>query len=79
MKNIPFKSCKSLLITILISYINIEKNGKKLYLLKQKAKTISAKKKRKVVPLLGSIQDYLKAEKNVTVIPQNGESQASVE
>ena len=49
--------------------INIEKNGKTLYLLKQSAKTSKAKKQRKVIPILGSISDYKKTTQNITIIP----------
>ena len=39
LKNLPFKSCKYALIFGLMLCIFIEKNGKTLHLLKQKAKS----------------------------------------
>ena len=49
-----------------------------MYLLKQKAKAIQPKKKRKVVPLLGSIQDYHLAQQNANLNSQNQEEEESV-
>ena len=40
------------------NFFPTEKPGKTIYLLKAKSKPHMAGKKRKVVPLLGSIQDY---------------------
>ena len=48
-----------------------EKNGKTLHLLKQSAKTIASSKKRKTVPLLGSIKDYHMASQNATGMSQH--------
>ena len=70
LKELPYKSRKLLILSFLIVSICIEKNGKTLYLLKQSSKIISSKKKRKVVPLLGTIKDYHAARQNATVIPQ---------
>ena len=52
---LPYKSCKHSIQLLLIHIHNIEKNGKTLYLLKQKSKATKPKKKRKIIPLLGSI------------------------
>ena len=40
----------------------IEKNGKTLHLLKASAKKINPSKKRKIIPLLGSIKDFHAAD-----------------
>ena len=48
-----------------------EKNRKTLHLLKQSAKTIASSKKRKTVPLLGSIKDYHMASQNATGMSQH--------
>ena len=48
-----------------------------LHLLKQSAKVRAGAKKRKVIPLLGSIQDFHKASQNITIIPPNEEMQPS--
>ena len=59
LKQLPFKSCKYILPASLIYVIYAaEKNGKTLYLLKQSAKVHEGTKKRKVVPLLGTIKEY---------------------
>ena len=68
LKALPFKSCKFQIVYASILLCFIEKNGKTLYLLKQSSKVISAKKQRKVVPLLGTIKEYHSARKNATVV-----------
>ena len=40
--------------------LSIEKKGKTLHLLKASSKKISPKKKRKIYPILGTIQKYKK-------------------
>ena len=68
LKHLPFKSCKIFTVLNYIFFSIIEKNGKTLHLLKQSAKTSKAKKQRKIIPLLGSIQDYHKTSKNISVM-----------
>ena len=41
-------------------HINIEKKGKTLHLLKASSKKINPHKKRKIIPLLGSIKEFHK-------------------
>jgi len=57
----PFISCKYYIICIHIFLFNIEKRGKTLHLLKASSKKISPKKRRKIIPLLGTIKDFHKA------------------
>ena len=45
-------------IVLILSIFYIEKNGKTIHLLKQNAKSYQGSKKRKKVPLLGSIGQY---------------------
>jgi hypothetical protein len=42
-------------------YLNIEKKGKTLHLLKASSKKINPHKKRKVIPLLGRIGEFHKS------------------
>lgn len=44
LKELPYKSCKFIYLSIIMIIYYIEKNGKTLYLLKQSSKVISAKK-----------------------------------
>ena len=48
----------------------LEKKGKTLHLLKASSKKINPNKKRKVVPLLGTIQDFFKASKSKPQVSQ---------
>ena len=57
----PFISSKLILILKLTQLLCIEKNGKTLNLLKASSKKINPKKKRKVVPIFGSIKMYHEA------------------
>ena len=65
-----FKKCHSFLVSyyfktsLLNIYHNIEKKGKTLHLLKAKSKRINPNKRRKVIPLLGSIKDFHNAMQN---------------
>ena len=56
LQSMPFISCKSTFCHALTLLFTIEKSGKTLHLLKASAKKISPNKKRKVIPLLGTIK-----------------------
>ena len=58
LKNMPFKSSKFILPNFDHSILSVGKNGKFIHLLKKKSKTKISRKKRKVVPILGSIKEY---------------------
>ena len=55
LQSMPFKSSRLFFALQFIKYILIGKNGKTLYLLEQTAKASTKRKKRAVVPLLGTI------------------------
>jgi len=55
---LPFKSSKYCHHISTLSLSFIESNGKTLHLLKNSSKKIEKNKKRKVIPLLGTIQDW---------------------
>ena len=78
LQNLPFKSCKYIVQSLIYVFIISEKNGKTLHLLKQSAKTITSSKKRKIVPLLGSIKDFHAASQNANAMSQNNMNQPSV-
>jgi hypothetical protein len=46
--------------------INIEKKGKTLHLLKASSKRINPNKKRKIIPLLGSIKEFHKVNEELS-------------
>jgi len=54
----PFVSSKSFYLFPLNYLSTIEKNGKTLNLLKASAKKINPSKKRKIIPLMGTIKQY---------------------
>ena len=54
----PFLSRKFLLLKPNVVFLHIEKKGKTLHLLKASAKMINPNKKRKVIPLMGTIKQY---------------------
>ena len=58
LKNLPFKSSKYCQYKSTLSLSFIESNGKTLHLLKNSSKKIEKNKKRKVIPLLGTIKDW---------------------
>ena len=58
LQKMPFTSCKCFYYFISNLVLNIEKKGKTLHLLKATSKKIPERKKRKIVPLLGTIKDY---------------------
>ena len=58
LKNLPFKSSKYCQYKSTSSLSFIETNGRTLHLLKASSKKIEKNKKRKVIPLLGTIQDW---------------------
>ena len=57
----PFKSSKYYSTILFTRFIIIGKNGKTLHLLKQTAKKTQKRKKRTVIPLLGSLSKYNEA------------------
>ena len=73
----PFKSRKYNFTEFLTLTFITGKNGKTLHLLKQSAKSFTSRKKRKVIKILGSIQDYHNANKagqnEADVKPKDGD------
>ena len=61
LSRMPFLSCKYILNKAIICISYIEKRGKTLHLLKASSKKINAHKKRKKIPILGSIKEYMDA------------------
>lgn len=62
----PFKSSKYIFTILFTIYFIIGKNGKTLHLLKQTAKKSGKRKKREVVPLLGTLQAYHAAKEQAS-------------
>ena len=62
LNKMPFKSCKCDHFFIPNFIHAVAKRGKTLHLLKANAKKISSQKQRKVIPLLGSIQEFQKMQ-----------------
>ena len=58
LNNLPFKSSKFPCLLWFTECWHIEKKGKTLHLLKQSSKKIRHGKKKKVIPILGTIQAY---------------------
>ena len=58
LQSLPFKSSRYSILFFMTWIFGIVKPGKTLYLLKQKSKVRATGKKRKVIPLMGTIQDY---------------------
>jgi hypothetical protein len=56
----PFLSCKYFSLSFPNPHLTTEKQGKTLHLLKASSKKINPHKKRKIIPLLGSIKDFHK-------------------
>ena len=54
----PFLSCKFSLLKPNVVFYHIEKKGKTLHLLKASAKMINPNKRRKLIPLMGTIKQY---------------------
>ena len=57
-------------------YISIAKRGKTLHLLKASSKKIKSQKRRKVIPLLGSIKDYQVLQQSQSQSQQQEASQS---
>lgn len=58
LQKMPFVSSKWFDVVWLTEFWIIGKNGKTLHLLKASAKKINPNKRRKVIPLLGSISEF---------------------
>ena len=58
LQKMPFVSSRYYDILQLIELLIIGKNGKTLNLLKASAKKINPNKRRKIIPLMGSIKDF---------------------
>ena len=58
LQSMPFLSCKFLIVLLIDNLLIIEKKGKTLHLLKASSKKINPNRRRKIIPLLGSIKDF---------------------
>ena len=58
LQDMPFKSSKYLVLHQITNIIIIGKNGKTWALLKASTKTHISRKKRKVIPIFGSLRQY---------------------
>ena len=74
LSRMPFVSRKFCFNLWLTLFLYIEKRGKTLHLLKAKSKKINPNKRRKKIPLLGSIKDYHNAAQNLNVPHQSQEN-----
>jgi len=66
----PYSSRKCLIYEFIYPLYTIGKNGKLLFLLKDKSRPIQASKKRRKVELLGTFADY-KLQESIAVAEQN--------
>ena len=74
LSRMPFVSRKCRFNLWLTLFLYIEKRGKTLHLLKAKSKKINPNKRRKKIPLLGTIKDFHNAAQSQNVLSQNQEN-----